>query len=98
MSAKKFNFKFCKKCKQEVNFGEYKEHRRMGTKYHNDFLARNLMWSQGRLRLIDPDHFRIHDLCDEFSTRTKLLTRPDSALRQLERAITQVSQQLIEES
>ena len=39
MSAKKHNFKFCKKCKQEINFGEYKEHRRMGTKYHNDFLV-----------------------------------------------------------
>ena len=39
MSAKKHNFKFCKKCKQEINFGEYKAHKRMGTKYHKNFLV-----------------------------------------------------------
>ena len=56
--------------------------------YHNDFLARNLMWSQGRLRLIDPDHFRIHNLSVQFSIRTKI-NRPDSALKQIERALTE---------
>tara|TARA_Y100000114_G_scaffold49862_2_gene45539 strand:+ start:802 stop:1416 length:615 start_codon:yes stop_codon:yes gene_type:complete len=61
--------------------------------YHFDFLAKNLMWSQGRLRLIDPDHFKIHDLSEEFSQRTKIF-RSDSALKQIERAIVQVSQQL----
>lgn len=64
--------------------------------YHFDFLAKNLMWSQGRLRLIDPDHFSIQDLSEEFSQRTKM-SRSDSALKQIERAIKQVSQQLYDE-
>lgn len=38
MSAKKHNFKFCRKCKQEVNFGEYKKHKRLSAKYRNNFL------------------------------------------------------------
>ncbi len=56
--------------------------------YHFDFLGGNLMWSQGRLRLVDPDHFRIHDLSVQFSQVTKI-NRPDSALRQIERALTE---------
>ena len=39
MSAKEHNFKFCRKCKQEVNFGEYKEHERLSAKYRNNFLV-----------------------------------------------------------
>ena len=39
MSAKIHNFKFCRKCKQEVNFGEYKTHKRLSTKYQNNFLV-----------------------------------------------------------
>lgn len=64
--------------------------------YHMDWLAKNLMWSHGRLRLVDPDSFFISDFSMEFSQRTKMY-QPDSALKQLERAIKQVSQQLIDE-
>ncbi len=61
--------------------------------FHKDWLAKNLMWSQGRLRLVDPDAFLISDFSMDFSQRTKM-TQSDSALKQIERAIKQVSQQL----
>lgn len=38
MSAEEHNIKWCDRCKQEVNFGEYQGHKRMGTKYRKDFL------------------------------------------------------------
>ena len=50
MSAKKHNFKFCRKCKQEVNFGEYKKHKRLSAKYRNNFL-KSIDYDDGRIKI-----------------------------------------------
>jgi len=50
MSAKKHNFKFCRKCKQEINFGEYKAHKRLSAKYRNNFLE-SIDFNDGRIKI-----------------------------------------------
>ena len=37
MSSKEYNVKFCDKCKQEVNFGEYQGHKNLKTEYQKLF-------------------------------------------------------------
>lgn len=55
--------------------------------YHFDWLPKNLLWcrEEGRLRLIDPDHFVLNDITDNFSEITKFRT----GLILLEQAIAQ---------
>lgn len=37
MSTEEYNVKFCDKCKQEVNFGEYQGHKNLKTEYQKLF-------------------------------------------------------------